>query len=172
MRAEDEAGGDEGGEAPCFAHLLEDAPAVDEGFLADLVGELADAGIVADAEGTIIYWNRAATRIFGWTVEEAVGRSLDIIIPERLRSRHWAGYAEVMATGRTSYGDRLLEVPALRRDERDLSIAFTVTLVRRPGETRPCAIAALIRDDTERWQERRRMKKRLAALEATGTDDT
>ena len=122
--------------------------------------------VIADPEGTIEFWNGAAERVFGWTAGEAIGRNLDLIIPERLRERHWAGYTQVMATGHTEYGSRLLEVPALHRDGRSLSIAFTVTLLLHQGGTRPYAIAALIRDDTERWQERRRLNQRVAELEA------
>ena len=92
----------------------------DDALLAALVRDLADAVVIADAGGTITFWNEAATRLFGFTAGEAVGRTLDLIIPERLRERHWAGYRETMATGRTSYRDRLLEVPALNRDGRTL----------------------------------------------------
>lgn len=161
MTAHDEL--DEGGEAPCFAHLLDDAPCVTDAELARLVRELADAVVIADADGTITFWNEAATRLFGFTTDEAVGRPLDLIIPERLRERHWAGYRQTMATGHTSYGHRLLEVPALHRDGRNLSIAFTVTLLRRTGTDEPHAIAAVLRDDTERWQERRRLRAEIAA---------
>jgi PAS domain S-box-containing protein len=157
----------EGGEAPCLAHLLEDVDGVThDTALARLAHELADALVLADPEGTIAFWNGAAERVFGWTAAEAIGRNLDLIIPERLRERHWAGYTQVMATGHTEYGSRLLEVPALHRDGRSLSIAFTVTLLLHQGGTRPYAIAALIRDDTERWQERRRLNQRVAELEA------
>jgi PAS domain S-box-containing protein len=154
---------DEGGEAPCLAELL-DASAVDDQLLGQLVHDLADAVVIADADGTIVFWNGAATRVFGWSADEALGQSLDLIIPERQRERHWEGYRRVMATGQTQYGDRLLEVPALHRDERRLSIAFTVSLLRRPGLTAPVGIAAVMRDDTERWQERRRLRDELAAL--------
>jgi PAS domain S-box-containing protein len=132
--------------------------------LAELVRALADAMVVADRDGTITFWNDAATRLFGWPAEDAVGNTLDLIIPERLRQRHWAGYRQTMATGHTSYGDRLLEVPALHRDGRTLSIAFTVTLLSVPGAAQPYAIAAVLRDDTERWQERRRLRTEVAAL--------
>ena len=135
-------------------------------MLAGLVRELADAVIVADPAGTITFWNAASTRLFGWSADEAVGQTLDLIIPERLRDRHWVGYRETMATGHTSYGDRLLEVPALHHDGRRLSIAFTVTLLHKAGETRPYAIAAVMRDDTERWQERRRLRDEVAELKA------
>jgi PAS domain S-box-containing protein len=161
---------DEGGEAPCFAHLLDSTGEVDDAGLAELVRVLADAVVIADAEGTISFWNDAATRLFGWSASEAVGESLDLIIPERQRERHWAGYRRVMATGHTEYGHRLLEVPALHRDGRRLSIAFTVSLLRRPGVTAPHAIAAVIRDDTERWQERRRLRDEIAELRGQPVD--
>ncbi len=136
--------------------------AIDDPALGSLVRNLADAVVIADAAGTITFWNEAATRLFGWAAEEAVGRSLDLIIPERQRQRHWTGYQRVMATGHTDYGDRLLEVPALHRNGTRLSIAFTVTLMRDDG--RVVGIAAVLRDDTERWQERRRLREELAAL--------
>jgi PAS domain S-box-containing protein len=157
---------EEGGEAPCFAHLLDEPPQHTDEALAELLRQVADAVVIADAEGTITFWNDAATRLFGWPAHEALGRSLDLIIPERLRDRHWTGYRQTMATGHTSYGDRLLEVPALHRDGRTLSIAFTVTLLRSPGIERPHAIAAVLRDDTERWQERRQLRAEVAALRA------
>ncbi|HET7651757.1 MAG TPA: PAS domain S-box protein [Acidimicrobiales bacterium] len=139
---------------------------VDDAFLAELVQSLADAVIVADPEGTIRFWNGAAVGLFGWSAEEAVGRPLDIIIPERLRRRHGDGYRRVMETGDTQYGDRLLEVPAMHRDGHSFSIAFTVTLLKRSGEQRPFAIAAVLRDDTQRWQRSRDDRMRIAALEA------
>jgi PAS domain S-box-containing protein len=71
------------------------------GALAEAVlGTGADAIIASDSYGIITFWNRGAERIFGYASAEAVGRSLDIIIPERLRERHWSGYRRVMATGR------------------------------------------------------------------------
>lgn len=146
--------------------MLDQPVEIDDAVLAGLVRGLADAVIIADADGAIVFWNDAAERVFGWPAEEAVGRSLDLIIPERQRERHWAGYRRTMATGHTDYGDRLLEVPALHRDGRRLSIAFTVTLIRRPGEQLPTAIAALVRDDTQRWQEHRALTSELAALRA------
>lgn len=157
---------DEGGEAPCFAHLFEEPAALPDVLLAQLTRELADAIVIADGEGRITFWNEAATRVFGFTAADAIGESLDLIIPERYRERHWSGYREVMATGQTSYGDRLLEVPALHSTGRSLSIAFTVTLLHQPGDPTPCGIAAVVRDDTERWQERRRVRAELAELRA------
>ena len=153
---------DTGGDPPCWAHLFDTADPdalVDDGVLAQLVRDLADAVIICDPEGAIRFWNTAATRVFGWTADEATGHSLDLIIPERLRDRHWTSYQHVMATGHTDYGDRLLEVPALHRDGHTISIAFTVSLVRPSPSGAVTAIAAVIRDDTERWQERRRLRQ-------------
>jgi PAS domain S-box-containing protein len=152
-----------------MAHLFSEPEQLTDSDLAQLARALADGLVIADGKGTITFWNDAATRIFGWSAAEAVGRTLDLIIPERLRDRHWAGYRKVMATGETRYGDTLLEVPALHRDGRPLSIAFTVTLLRHPGSDGPFAIAALLRDDTERWQERRELRRRLAELEEGGS---
>lgn len=159
---------DEGGEAPCFAHRREELHFGVEGMaLGQLVRDLADAVVIASPAGTILFWNGAATTLFGWSDDQAVGRSLDLIIPERLRDRHWDGYRRVMDAGHTDYGSRLLEVPALHREGHTFSIAFTVTLLTRPGEQRPDAIAALIRDDTERRDELIALRHRIAALEAS-----
>jgi PAS domain S-box-containing protein len=160
---------EEGGEAPCFEHLLPNSlGSLDDRALAQLVRRLADAVVVADPEGTIVFWNEAATRLFGWSEAEAVGQLLDLIIPERLRARHWDGYRRVMETGHTQYGNRLLEVPALHRDGHTFSIAFTVTLLTHAGEQRPDGIAALIRDDTARREELRSLRDRLAARDSHG----
>lgn len=134
--------------------------------LARLVRDLADAVVVSDPAGTITFWNDAATRILGWSSAQALGSSLDLIIPERLRERHWEGYRRTMATGSTRYGDRLLEVPARHADGRTVSIAFTVTLLRADDGS-VGGIAAVIRDDTERWQERRALRRELDELRAS-----
>jgi PAS domain S-box-containing protein len=131
---------------------------------AEFLSVTGEAVVAANAGGKIIYWNPAATRMFGHTQEEAIGRTLDLIIPEKLRARHWTGYDEVMKTGQTRYGSDVLRVPALHKDGRALSIAFTVALMRAPDAS--WIIAASIRDETQRWQEERDLKKRVAELEA------
>lgn len=130
----------------------------------ELVASLADALVISDAEGRITVWNSAAEALFGWSADEAVGQSLDLIIPERWRERHWAGYRRVMASGTTRYGTELLQTPALRRDGGPLSIAFTVTVVRSAGQI--VGIAAVVRDDTERRAELRRLRDALAGGDA------
>ncbi|MDR5795188.1 PAS domain-containing protein [Caballeronia sp. LZ008] len=129
-----------------------------------LVNAIGDAVIVSDASGAITLWNPAAQRMFGFTQSEALGQSLDLIIPERLRGRHWDGYHKTMATGETRYGHDLLKVPAVDKDGRAMSIAFTVALLHSPqGEL--TGIVAIIRDETARFQEERALRKRIAELE-------
>jgi hypothetical protein len=94
-----------------------------------------------------------------------LGNSLDLITPERLRARHWEGYHKSMATGITKYGNDLLRVPAVHKDGRAMSIAFTVAMLFTP-EQKVSAIVAVIRDETARFNEDRALKKRLAELEA------
>jgi PAS domain S-box-containing protein len=130
-----------------------------------LVESIGDAVVVCDAAGAIIVWNDAAVRMFGFTREDALGKSLDIIIPERQRQRHWDGYNKSMATGETRYGNDVLRVPALHRDGRNLSIAFTVAMLYDEARN-VTAIVAVIRDETQRWSEERQMRVRLAQLEA------
>lgn len=123
-----------------------------------------DAIIVADTDGAIILWNPAAERLFGHQEAETLGQSLDLIIPERLRGRHWEGYRHVMDTGQTRYGTEVLRVPAVHKDGRVLSIAFTVALLYSQNG-RLQAIAAILRDETSRWKEERALRQRLAELE-------
>ncbi len=130
-----------------------------------LLKTMGDGVIVADARGNIIFWNAAAERIFGFTEQEAIGQSLDLIVPERQRQRHWDGYHKTMDTGQTRYGHDLLRVPALHKEGRPLSIAFTVAMLYTP-EQEVSAIVAIVRDETQRWTDERDMRKRIAELEA------
>lgn len=125
----------------------------------------AEAVIHADRSGVIRFWNAGAERLFGYRREEALGQSLDIIIPETLRQRHWRGYQRVMATGESRYaaGD-LLAVPALHKDGRRISLEFTV-IPTRDANGALTGIAAVLRDVTDRWQEMKSLRQRLARLE-------
>ena len=133
--------------------------------LGELVSAIGDAIVVTDAAGAIILWNPGAQRLFGFTPEEALGRSMDIFIPERLRKRHWDGYHETMRTGITKYGTDLLRVPAVDKAGNALSIAFTVAMLN-DAQGKPSAVAAVIRDETARFQEERARTRRIAELEA------
>ncbi len=130
-----------------------------------LVEAIGDAIVAADANGIITLWNPAAQRMFGYTESEALGQSLDIIIPQRQQQRHWDGYHKTMATGQTKYGNDVLRVPAVHKDGHTLSIAFTVALLRSPDQ-KVSAIVAVIRDETSRYTEERSLCKRLTELES------
>ncbi|MEZ7848540.1 MAG: PAS domain S-box protein [Polaromonas sp.] len=136
--------------------------------LKQLVEALGDAIVIADASGAITLWNPAAERIFGFTEGEALGKSLDIITPQRLQHRHWEGYHKTMASGVTRYGNDVLRVPAVHKDGHSLSIAFTVALLHTPDQ-QVSAIVAVIRDETSRFEEERKLKKRLMELELQRT---
>ena len=129
-----------------------------------LVSHIGEAVIISDRDENILFWNISAERIFGYSEAEALGKTLSIITPERFRERHSKGYFHTMETGKTKYGNTLLRVPALHKDGRSISIAFSVTMIF-DGQDQPMAIAAIIRDETERFQEERKLKEKLATLE-------
>jgi PAS domain S-box-containing protein len=132
-----------------------------------ILAAAADGVIAADREGIIRIWNAGAERIFGFVRDEAVGRSLDLIIPEHLRARHWEGYRQVMVSGESRYGHGdLLSVPALRSDGRRISVEFTIVPFK-DEEGRMAGMAAVMRDVTKRFDEIKALRQKLA--ETTGS---
>jgi len=138
----------------------------DHGWLYQRIVEDNPIAILfADRAGKIRFWNAGAETMFGHTAAEALGQSLDLIVPERQRARHWEGWARVMASGVTKYGRDALAVPALRKDGSRISIEFNIILLRAPtGEL--LGAAAMVQDVTVRWQQQKELNARLAALEA------
>jgi PAS domain S-box-containing protein len=140
----------------------------DSGFAAlaaQIVEGAGDAIVYADRDGVVRLWNRGAERMFGFSAAEAIGQSMDIIIPERLRTRHWDGWNRVMETGVTRYGTEVLAVPALRKDGQTISIEFTIQLVR-DAEGRILGPAAVMREVTARFKRDKELRARLKELEA------
>jgi PAS domain S-box-containing protein len=129
-----------------------------------IVDNAPEAVIFADRDGMIRLWNAGAEAMFGHTPEEALGQSLDIIIPENLRGRHWEGYNRTMATGETKYGKDLLAVPGIRKDGTRVSLEFSIVMLRDDGGEL-LGLAAVLRDVTARWKKEKELKDRLAALE-------
>ena len=130
-----------------------------------IVEETQVAIIFSDRDGIIRLWNSGAEAMFGYRAEEALGQTLDLIVPERQRSRHWEGYTRVMSTGVTRYGRELLAVPALTKDGKRISIEFSIALLHAPsGEL--LGATAILQDVTARWQQQKDLKSRLATLEA------
>ena len=133
--------------------------------LGSLVAAVGDAVVACDAWGAIVLWNPAAERLFGYQESEALGQSLDIIIPQPLQQRHWDGYQKTMETGHTKYGHDVLRVPAVDKSGREMSIAFTVAMLFS-SDGKPEVVVSVIRDETARFKKDREMRKRLAELEA------
>jgi PAS domain S-box-containing protein len=121
--------------------------------------------ICGDPEGKIQLWNKGAEEIFGWSAEEAIGQSMDFIIPEKHREKHWSGYDRVMQTGETKYGKQVLSVPALTKSGARVSVEFTVVLIKN-AEGKIVSIAATMQDVTARWERDKELRQRLAAAEA------
>ena len=132
--------------------------------LSKLVESIGDAIVVADANEKIVLWNPAATRIFGYSEQEALGGTLDLIVPERQSQKHNEGFSNSMETGTTRYGTTLLKVPAKHKNGSTLSIAFTVGMLF-DSNGKANGVAAVIRDETARFAEERALKKRIAELE-------
>ena len=146
--------------------MLQTAPG-DMTTLAEAVLSTAsDAIIATDRDGKITFWNPGATRIFGFTRDEAMGQSLDIIIPENLRARHWDGYHRTMATGESRYGEAdLLAVPGLRKDCRRVSVEFTIVMLK-DEHGNVTGTAAILRDVTRQFEELRKLRRQLADAKA------
>jgi PAS domain S-box-containing protein len=136
-----------------------------EKLAARIVEGAGDAVLFTDREGVIRIWSGGAERIFGWSAAEAIGKSMDLIIPERLRTRHWQNWDRVMETGLTRYATDVLAVPALRKDGAPLSIEFTIALVRDDAG-KILGPAAIIRDVTARFAREKELRLKVKELEA------
>ena len=121
----------------------------------------SDAIIAADRDGIIRFWNPGAERIFGYIRDDAIGRSLDLIIPERLQQRHWDGYRRTMESGKSRYGEGdMLSVPALHKNGKTISVEFTIIPMTDESGAM-IGMAAIMRDVTKRFEELRTLKRRL-----------
>jgi len=130
-----------------------------------IVDQSSIAIIFGDREGVVRLWNAGAEAMFGWSAAEVLGKSMEMIIPEKHRARHWQGYFHVMETGLTKYGHSVLAVPALTKDGRRISIEFNVTLLK-DADGAVLGAAASVQDVTARWERDRALRARLAELEA------
>src|ERR1700687_4128544 len=121
--------------------------------------------IVGDREGMVRRWNAGAQTMFGWSAEEVLGKTMDMIIPEKHRPRHWEGYDKVMGSGVTKYGSSVLAVPALTKDGHRISVEFNVVLLK-DADGQVLGIAASLQDVTARWERDKALRARLAEAEA------
>lgn len=102
------------------------APAVPA---AAILAQLPDAVVYSDTNGKVLVWNDAATRLFGFTAEEALGQSLDVIIPERFRRAHWEGFDRAVRTGQVRHPGEVRLTRSLHKDGRKLYITTVFGLV-------------------------------------------
>ena len=127
-----------------------------------IIAQAPDAILAADASGSIRLWNHGAERIFGVPANQAIGQSLDLIIPETLRQRHWEGWAKVMGSGESRYGTEMLRVPALRGDGRRFSAEFSIVM-RKDDAGKVTGVAAILRDVSEQWEREKQLQEQLTA---------
>lgn len=140
----------------------------EEWLAGTIVTASSDAIMFSDREGIIRLWNSGAERMFGFTAGEALGQSLDLIIPENLRGRHWDGYGRVMQSGSSHYSTDLLSAPALRKDGTRISTEFSMVMVKDESGAM-LGVAAIIRDVSARWQREKELKERIRSLEAVSS---
>jgi PAS domain S-box-containing protein len=127
---------------------------MDRELLQAIVDQTADAVVFADVQGVIRIWNPAAERLFGFSAVEAVGASLDLIIPERLRPQHWAGFDRAIASGTTRLEGKPTVTRGLHKSGQRLYVEMTFAVVRSPSGTVAGSIS-IARDVTARYEAER-----------------
>ncbi|HET6489603.1 MAG TPA: PAS domain S-box protein [Syntrophales bacterium] len=130
-----------------------------------IIEQATDAVIFADREGYIRIWNKGAESVFGYTADEALGQSLDIIIPEELRRRHWESYSKAVAAGKTRLGSRVLVTRGLHKDGSRLYVDLSFAVIVSDAGLAEGALA-IGRNVTERYLADKALRKRAAELES------
>jgi PAS domain S-box-containing protein len=133
--------------------------------LYQLIVTVAPIGIVfANRDGIIELWNPAAAAVFGYKSEEAVGQSLDLIIPKDLREAHWRGYRAAMTRGQTKYSGQMLATRSRHKDGRKIYVELAFGIIKSDSEQVLGALA-LARDVTQRYTEEKSIRERMIELE-------
>jgi PAS domain S-box-containing protein len=133
-------------------------------LLGAIVEQAPDAIVFADREGLIRVWNRGAEHLFGYATEEVIGRTLDVIIPERLRLAHWHGFTAALESGRTKYEGRALTTRSMHKNGRKLYVDLSFALIRDATGSVAGALA-IGRDSTPHRDAQNALRDRIAALE-------
>ena len=144
-------------------------PASPDPVSAHILEGIADGVIYADRDGIIRVWNTGAAEVFGFTAQEALGRDLNIIVPEQLREAHWNGFDAAIARGATVGGRKARLTRGLHKDpSRKVYVEMTFAVVLGDDGTATGAVA-IARDITEkRLQEVADCKRRAEEARATG----
>lgn len=101
-----------------------------ENLHAALLAQAPDAIIYCDLDGRIEIWNAAAAALFGHSESHARGQSLDIIIPERFRAAHWAGFQRAVESGQAKYHGQVMTTRAVHADGSKLYVDLSFGLIR------------------------------------------
>ena len=132
----------------------------DQSELAErILDQVADAVIYINGSGTIIRWNPACTALFGFSAEEALGQSVDLIVPEHLRAAHWSGFDAAMTKGVTRLQGRPTLTRALHKNGRRLYVEMTFAIVKDDTESEALGSVAMARDVTERVERERAARR-------------
>ena len=129
-----------------------------------IVEQMADAMIYSDKEGIIRGWNAAAEALFGYPKEDAIGQSLELIIPEHLRDAHWAGFNRAMASGKTRLDGHAAITRSLTRSKGTIYVEMSFAVVS-DSNGKMIGSVAVARDATRRRQNERELRERLDTLE-------
>jgi PAS domain S-box-containing protein len=138
------------------SEIVEDRSSLAESILE----QIGDAVIYADNTGRIMRWNHAAAALFGYSAAEALGRPLDLIVPEHLRAAHWRGFDAAMTSGVMKLEGRPTVTRATHQTGRKLYVEMTFALVKGQGGEAPRGAVAVARDVTERVEEQRAAARR------------
>src|SRR5262245_39511671 len=120
-----------------------------------ILDDVADAVIATDRSGAIIRWNHASTALFGYSAEEVLGQSVELIIPERLRAAHWSGFDAAMSKGALKLQGRPTLTRALHKSGRRLYVEMTFAIIKGDAESEVLGAVAMARDVTERVERER-----------------
>jgi PAS domain S-box-containing protein len=129
-------------------------PELDAKLLSAVIEQGADAVIFADTSGVVRIWNRAASALFGYTAQEIAGAGMDVIIPDKLRAAHWAGFRRAMETGSTRLAGRPTITRATHKSGARLYVEMSFAVVRADDGTVLGAVA-VARDATDRYERER-----------------
>ncbi len=131
-------------------------------ILEKIFEHVGDGILFCDTQGIIQIWTKGMESIFGYSANEAIGKSLDIIIPEKYRKIHWDGFYRAVKVTTTKYSSQLLSVPAIGKENKSLSIEFSISIIQEDNNI--IGFGAVIRDVTKQFLEKKQMKKDLEDL--------
>jgi PAS domain S-box-containing protein len=138
--------------------------AIDPALFRAIAEQAPDAIILVDTKGVVRFWNESAKAVFGYSAEEALGRGLDFVIPERLRQAHWAAFQRAIDTGQTRLGRQALATRAIPKDAKELYVELSFSVVKDSAGNVAGALG-IARDITRRYVSDRALRKRMSELE-------